>query len=838
MANKQCIDTVKIVYNGDFPKNTTIQYSVGGATPTTTGVKGVGGELQNLANLVSFATTGTSPDTVSLELVFDISGSMDLPAVPSGTIKRIQALKDSAQTLFSILNAYALPTDPTIPLPGDKLGAVFFSNAANPDATPDVTPTSPCSGLPATNLLNAGDPANVGTIASLVNAQNPTFSTSIGAGLQSADCGFLREVTPQNTHKEILLFSDGEQNTPPNVKVVGTTVQVSDTTGANFANYPSNSAALCTAGQAPCIRICPVTAGRLTAPGFTLQESIATAVCGGNNAHIRDADPANPDPTLRDPQTFVQADLETYFAQSLTTIVTSDKLEMVADTIGTVSRGSISIEKFLGAANDVGLTMVLSWSGGSDNDRTLPLQVIAPDGTAIDLTPHTTAGRGVSFTNILFPLFQSGAKIVQTGEWHVAINGHLIHSPSVRYHLLVMADNPTLASEFTINAQDIGTKEHIPIQVKLIDDGAPVLNATVEAQLMGPSNSQGNVLSNTPTPKGSNSGADPASTKGQAKLNALYADPANASLFADKGLPTLTLVDGGNTGVYTGSFKGTLNEGHYYFTVRVRGKSATAGDFQRTYWIARFVRSKPDPNQTAFKLLAYDVQANGSVLVTLQAIPHDSPGNFLGPGYEKDMQISSSIGSVEKALDDKLDGSYEITYRLPSKSSNPQFTIQVMNTHVKTKTLRQLQNADRFAAFFDAGAAVPHGNFSSAFNTGFSLNIGLEYIATNQFSVEGIFGYHRFPGVGSSDLSLYQFSVNGKSYFTSGTMRPFVNGGVGGYKFNPGPTRFGGNVGAGLLYNVTSKVGLQGSYNFHMISTPGGATKFSTLQGGIRFVLF
>jgi hypothetical protein len=62
-----------------------------------------------------------------------------------------------------------------------------------------------------------------------------------------------------------------------------------------------------------------------------------------------------------------------------------------------------------------------------------------------------------------------------------------------------------------------------------------------------------------------------------------------------------------------------------------------------------------------------------------------------------------------------------------------------------------------------------------------------------------------------------------------------VNGGVGAYTFTSGTTRFGGNVGAGLLYEATPRFGLQGSYNFHMVNTPGTSLRFSTLQGGVRF---
>jgi len=153
----------------------------------------------------------------------------------------------------------------------------------------------------------------------------------------------------------------------------------------------------------------------------------------------------------------------------------------------------------------------------------------------------------------------------------------------------------------------------------------------------------------------------------------------------------------------------------------------------------------------------------------------------------------------------------------------------------------QEQGGDhRFAVFLDAGANFLQGTLGSGFNTGFSLNAGGEYLLTNHFSVEGISGYHHFPGTITPDLDVYQFSANGKAYLTTGRVQPFVNGGVGGYRFTAGSssssTYFGGNVGAGVLFNLTSRFGLQGSYNFHAVDTPVEATKFSTVQGGIRFV--
>jgi len=135
-----------------------------------------------------------------------------------------------------------------------------------------------------------------------------------------------------------------------------------------------------------------------------------------------------------------------------------------------------------------------------------------------------------------------------------------------------------------------------------------------------------------------------------------------------------------------------------------------------------------------------------------------------------------------------------------------------------------------------ATAGIPHGTFGNSFNTGFSLNAGLEYLVTSHFSAEGIFGFDHFPANVGSGSDLYQFSANGKFYLTSGgPFRPYVNGGIGGYKFSPGSTYFGGNFGGGVLREFGPHWGLQASYNFHAVNTPGAATEFSTVQGGIRY---
>lgn len=142
----------------------------------------------------------------------------------------------------------------------------------------------------------------------------------------------------------------------------------------------------------------------------------------------------------------------------------------------------------------------------------------------------------------------------------------------------------------------------------------------------------------------------------------------------------------------------------------------------------------------------------------------------------------------------------------------------------------------KFAVFGDIGVAVPHGDFSTFTDPGLSVNAGLEYMITPQFSAEGFLAYHRFSNFFSGHTNLYQVSGNAKFYLVdeSSRVRPFINGGVGDYVTDSGTSHFGGNVGGGVLFEVTPRFGVQGSYNFNVFSA-GTNLKFSTVQGGVRW---
>jgi opacity protein-like surface antigen len=140
-----------------------------------------------------------------------------------------------------------------------------------------------------------------------------------------------------------------------------------------------------------------------------------------------------------------------------------------------------------------------------------------------------------------------------------------------------------------------------------------------------------------------------------------------------------------------------------------------------------------------------------------------------------------------------------------------------------------------FSIGLRAGVAIPQGTFNTFFDPGIAATADLEYHATNQFSVAGLFGYRRFSGPFSSHLNLYQFSAGPKFYLTSGSIRPFVNGGVGAFVFQSGTTKFGMHTGGGFQFRVWPKVWLEAEYQYHNVFTSGSNFQFSTVQGGARF---
>ncbi len=166
--------------------------------------------------------------------------------------------------------------------------------------------------------------------------------------------------------------------------------------------------------------------------------------------------------------------------------------------------------------------------------------------------------------------------------------------------------------------------------------------------------------------------------------------------------------------------------------------------------------------------------------------------------------------------------------------------VATVNTTIEAVEPQTTSGFKRWGLSLHAGVSFPHGNFNTAYNPGSNAGIDLEYRINRHFSLEGIYTFHRFRGQRFDlfrvpDLNVHQFSINGKVYGSSSPLRPFFNFGAGAYKFDPGSTRGGLNVGFGVQRDITPTFAIEAMYNFHNVFTPGSSTRFSTVQGGVRF---
>jgi hypothetical protein len=141
---------------------------------------------------VTVPTRGTGSGSLSpraVSLVLDRSGSMGTDISPGFT--RMQALKPAARQFVDLLRA------------DDQLALVPFSTAADVPVLAALAPVGPVSGQTRTTLKGQ------------INALTPDGSTSIGDGIGAGNGQLSGPTVP--VEKRIVVFTDGEQNTPPDI---------------------------------------------------------------------------------------------------------------------------------------------------------------------------------------------------------------------------------------------------------------------------------------------------------------------------------------------------------------------------------------------------------------------------------------------------------------------------------------------------------------------------------------------------------------------------------------------------------------------------------------------
>ena len=289
------------------------------------------------------------------------------------------------------------------------------------------------------------------------------------------------------------------------------------------------------------------------------------------------------------------------------------------------------------------------------------------------------------------------------------------------------------------------------------------------------------------------------------------------------------------------SFTGTNLEGFYRFQFGVVANAPVNGQYTRTFTDTAFVPALAAADQTSLTV------TRTNLTIVLKAVPRDKFNHFLGPDYIGNLHLTSSQGTVQSALADNLDGSYQVTYLLPSAASNPQITLEVMGTVVKQGPLQSFPGGGgpsggagsfpHLEATFDLGGAFPMGNFSNVANPSISIGGGFDYRFTPMFSAGIYVGHDRFSlKAGGGDSFVTHVSPEVRITAPAGFVRAFAQGGLGVYVLGPGGSaHFGWNVGGGLERWFAPHFGVEAVYNFRQVDGTGQTLNYSTVQGGLRF---
>ena len=161
----------------------------------------------------------------------------------------------------------------------------------------------------------------------------------------------------------------------------------------------------------------------------------------------------------------------------------------------------------------------------------------------------------------------------------------------------------------------------------------------------------------------------------------------------------------------------------------------------------------------------------------------------------------------------------------------------------------------KMALGFNAGIALPMGDFGDGYDMGFGGNALFVYHASPNADVTFTAGYLTWSGKDSSDVTFSSIPVmvGGKYLFGKGKFNPYVVGELGAhfvtvdlpeYEFlgetyggSTSETYFGWGAGAGFLYQIGNNMDLDVNARYNSISSEGGASDYVTVMVGLLFGL-
>ena len=542
--------------------------------------------------------------TRDVMLVFDRSGSMSLPGT-SGLTK-IEEARAAASLFVQLVRAGT----------GNRVGLVSFSTtASSPVDFPLANVTAGSK-----NTLIGPSPFTGGIMGGLA----PGGSTTIGGGLNAA-YGQLPPGGPNSSFRNVLLFTDGLQNTPPMVD-------------------PANTSP---------------TDIRIDAIGYGTPASLDGAMLTAL-ATIHRGQYVLADTNLK---------LQKFFALAFGNIFEAG---LVMDPEFVLPEGQTTAAPIpFSVCEEETITIIVGWD---TRDAGLLIELTTPLGASVTIgSPGTQLSASRTWTFLRVPLPHAGER---DGTWKVTvfraggIGEFAAPLPEVRYFInVVVSGGATLRRMPDTAKYYTGDVINPLVGLQYLQGGLPP-NAKVKVTVSRPDASVGNLLSQEKLGPPVVINADTIPPR-QATLMAIEARTGKPVVgYAQQNYDLFDDVVNTNSPEPAGLFGNPLKdlltmEGNYTFHFQATyGDTCTAA--RELLW-SLHVDPGIDPSLTTITSSV----SGGTGTITL--VPKDKYGNNLGPGRGDGLSITGAPGTIVTGpVRDNGDGSYTAPVNWnPSSGNSP-----------------------------------------------------------------------------------------------------------------------------------------------------------------------
>lgn len=747
---------------------------------------------------------------LDLVLVLDKSGSMsDKPPDAAGlSATKVQILKSAFETFVGNWREIDQPTPDGGDWSDDRIGVIFFDSAA-------ASQTLAGADAPANVFVRRGAGGSAwDAVINSIHGLTPGGSTSIGAGLNQGMAQWkgdpLNDVT-------LFLVTDGMQNTAPLVQPGG---------NGFLALLPV--AGLSQELRKRFIPVVSIGFGTPAAVDEALLKGISLETAGRSLISVN------------------ATTIYNAFALTLVSILKGNTASLAMQRSGTLTGpGPAPADDVLVDRSAQRVVFSLQWAPPQRD--LLELEAFRPGGAAAAPTSSEHHPQSDIRAYDIRP--------ADLGMWTVRVKRNpradVSSNVPVPYTLNAFFLEKHLDYRLSLDTIRTGTGDSIGLRVTVSYDGKPLTklpSGAIRVRIQRPNEGLGNILHDSRVAGGTGNTTTPSGdvlTPYDRKL-AQLTGRALLDRITPRDVARVALTEEGR-GVYRATFDNTSTPGTYGFDVVLDWDDPRTGHLRREERIEQHVAVKPDAEKTEVRTTR---TGNGTVLISIT--PRDRFGNWMGPGYASSITATVTGGgrlAESVPVDRDQTGTYVFTVTGVPDGVTPDAAITIggggadnpITVHTAGGSGGTRNPWGPFAAwraFIDAGPSFPHGNFSNGVDGRWSVSAGLERQLSPVCSFEAAAGYHLFKTALVSNPHIWELSAGGKRFFGTAPFRPFVNAGIGAYRFDPGHrTKGGANGGGGVLYELSPRFGIEGLWNYHWIRTTPDHSSFSAVQFGVRFSL-